>query len=130
MVRQRSMQTSISSLFIYGLCSFFLYERRKQRVRTLTENVIKFLEFYSISFIQDKERKVTYHEGNTYNFLINNDKFFKFEIADKVDLSTRKVKDLFKVIHNRYRVLGNYYYAPGNSILLHLINPCGGKFFY
>lgn len=43
MVRQRSWHTNIKSLFLYGICSFFAYERRKQRVRTLTENFIKFL---------------------------------------------------------------------------------------
>lgn len=93
MVRQRSLHTSIKSLFIYGICSFFVYERRNQRVRTLTENVIKFLEFFSIGIAQDKERKIVYREGNSFKYTMSSDRILSFEIADKVDLaSSKKVK--------------------------------------
>ena len=78
MIRQRSFQTNIKSLMTYGLCSFFIFERRKQRVRTLSENIMKLLEFYSIGFTHEKERKVTYKPGNNYVFHLNNEKVFKF----------------------------------------------------
>jgi len=62
---------------------------------------------------------------------MSNDRSFSFEIADKLDISSsRKTRDFFKVLQNRYRVLGNYYYPPGSSVLAHLVNPCLGKFFY
>lgn len=61
---------------------------------------------------------------------MTSDKIFTFHISEKVDLTTRKVREFFKLLHNRYKVLGNYYYPPGTSVLKHLINPCSGKFFY
>jgi hypothetical protein len=62
---------------------------------------------------------------------MTSDRNLTFEIAEKVDLAaSRKVKDLIKIFQNRYRVLGNYYYPPGTSVLAHLINPCFGKFSY
>lgn len=62
-------------------------------MRTLTENVIKFLEFFSIGIAQDKERKIVYREGNSFKYTMSSDRILSFEIADKVDLaSSKKVK--------------------------------------
>ena len=36
MIRQRGMHYSIKSLLVWGICSFFMFERRRQRTRTLT----------------------------------------------------------------------------------------------
>lgn len=47
-------------------------------------------------------------------------------IGPKLDIATHKLKDYFKVIQNRYRVIGNYYYEPKTSVLAHLVNPCFG----
>ena len=54
MVRQRGMQGDIRSYLIAGMVSVFYYERRKQRHRTLTENVIKFIEYYGVGPFQER----------------------------------------------------------------------------
>ena len=48
MVRQRGLHHNIRSMLIAGLCSFFMFERRRQIVRTLSENFIKFLEYFGV----------------------------------------------------------------------------------
>lgn len=58
MVRQRNLHSHIKSMLVFGLCSFFMFERRKQRSRTLSENFIKFLEFFGVGSAH--ERRIIY----------------------------------------------------------------------
>ena len=71
MVRQRNFHTSIKSLLIFGICNFFMFERRKQRSRTLAEGIIKFLEFFGVGSAH--ERQIKYHEGKAFHCLINSE---------------------------------------------------------
>lgn len=58
MVRQRWMQLTIRPYLLLALLSVFYHERRKQKHRTLTENILKFLEYYGVGPFQ--ERRVNY----------------------------------------------------------------------
>lgn len=86
---------------------------------------------FSVTYTQEKDRRIYYSEGNIYTYAANTDRSLGFEISHGIDIAnSRKVRDLIKVFQNRYRVLGNYYYPPGTSILAHLVNPCFTKFTY
>lgn len=77
------------------------------------------------------EKKITFKDQNDYECLIHPEqKNFKFFISTNLDVSTGKAKDYFKLIQNRYRIISNYCYAPGVSVLAHLLNPSLGKFYY
>lgn len=58
MIRQRWLHMSIRPVLLFGLLSVFYHERRKQRYRTLSENIIKFLEYYGVGPFQ--ERRVNF----------------------------------------------------------------------
>lgn len=42
--------------------------------------------------------------------------------------SAFKIKDVFAVFRNRHRLLTNYNFRNGESIVKYLVNPCGGVF--
>ena len=95
----------------------------------MTEHCLKFLEFFGSGTISDK--KVLYKGKNMFDsIMIGDQRLFCFEIAPGVDLSVTIVKDYFKLLQNRYRVMGNYSYEPGTSIVAHLVNPSDGEFKY
>ena len=98
-------------------------------MRTLTEHFLKFLEFFGGGTISEK--KVIYRGKNTFDsVMIGDQRLFSFEIASGVDLSVNILKDYFKLLQNRYRVMGNYSYEPGTSIVAHLVNPSDEEFKY
>lgn len=55
---------------------------------------------------------------------------FNFQISEGINISSNSMRDYFKLIQNRYRVVGNFFYVPGSSIVTHLVNPCQGEFFF
>ncbi len=64
MLRQRGMQNAVKGYFLFGLVSVFIHERKRQRSRSLTENVLKFLEYFGIGPFT--ERKITYVGMNVF----------------------------------------------------------------
>ena len=62
--------------------------------------------------------------------MLADQRLFSFEIAPGVDLSVNILKDYLKLLQNRYRVMGNYSYEPGTSIVTHLVNPSEEEFNY
>jgi hypothetical protein len=128
MIRQRGFHHNVKSLLMFGLCCYFLYERRKQRVRTLTENFIKFLEYFGLG--STSEKKIIYRGKGTFESVASENKSFGFELAEDVDLTSNCMKDYFKLIQNRYRVMSNFSYEPGTSIMAHLVNPLDSEFKY
>ncbi len=43
MIRQRGLENSIKSYLTCGLIAVFIHERKRQKSRSLTENMLKFL---------------------------------------------------------------------------------------
>lgn len=64
MIRQRGLHLQLTPLLVFGLIAVFYYERRKQRSRTLTENVLKFIEYFGVGSFH--ERKISYQTHNRY----------------------------------------------------------------
>lgn len=58
MIRQRGWQNAVKGYLSFGLISVFLQERRRQKSRSLTENLLKFLEYFGIGPFT--ERKISY----------------------------------------------------------------------
>lgn len=57
-----------------------MFERRKQRSRTLAEGMIKFLEFFGVGSAH--ERRIIYKEGKIFECTLSiEQKLFHFEIA-------------------------------------------------
>lgn len=52
MIRQRWMTLNLRPYLLFALLSVFYHERRKHKVRTLTENIIKFIEYYGVGPFQ------------------------------------------------------------------------------
>lgn len=61
------MNLSLRPYLLFSLISVFYHERRKHKVRTLTENIIKFIEYYGVGPFQ--ERKINYLGKNRYELL-------------------------------------------------------------
>ena len=67
----------IKNLLIFGICAYFLFERRKQRVRTLTEHFIKFLEYFGSG--TTSEKKIVYKGKNIFeSSLTQEQRLFSF----------------------------------------------------
>jgi hypothetical protein len=64
MIRQRALHLHIRSYLLFALLSIFYHERRKHKPRTLSENVIKFIEYYGVGPFQ--ERRITYLGAGRY----------------------------------------------------------------
>jgi hypothetical protein len=52
MVRQRRLHLTLRPFLVFALVSVFYHERRKHKYRTLTENVLKFVEYYGVGPFQ------------------------------------------------------------------------------
>jgi len=52
MVRQRRLHLALRPFLVFALVSVFYHERRKHKHRTLTENVLKFVEYYGVGPFQ------------------------------------------------------------------------------
>ena len=124
MVRSRWMHMGLRSYLIFGLLSAFYYERRKQRQRMLSESVIKFLEYFGVGPFQ--ERRMVYVGKNRYEFAMDQGGF-SFWVGG-INMANPSVKDLFNVFRNRYRLIANYNFDEGMSIIGALVNPTGKDF--
>jgi hypothetical protein len=65
MMRQRGMQNAVKGYFLFGMVSLFVHERKRQRSRSLTENLLKFLEYFGVGPFT--ERKIMYIGKRFYN---------------------------------------------------------------
>jgi hypothetical protein len=132
MIRQRWMHMTIRPVLIFGLLSVFYHERRKQRYRTLSENIIKFVEYYGVGPFQ--ERRVNYLGKGRYELLQEgqnqNQTPFSFWISPRVNISSHLLKDFFALLKNRYRLISNYNFDDEQSIIGCLVNACGKEFQY
>ena len=130
MVRQRNMQNTVRSYLILGLLSVFYHERRKHRPRTLTENILKFTEYYGPGPFQ--ERKIVFVGKGRYELLQEgpHPTPFSFWITDKINIAHPALKDFFALLKNRYRLISNYNFQLEQSILGPLLNPCQAQFSY
>lgn len=127
-VRQRGLNGRIHSYLLFGLLGVFYHERRKHRPRTLTENVIKFIEYFGVGPFQ--ERKILYLGRNKYELLQegNHPTPFSFWIGEKYCISVPVLRDFFAFAKNRYKIISNINFIGEQSILGMIINPCQKDF--
>lgn len=133
MIRQRLLQNGVKSYLLFGMIAVFIQERKRQRNRSLTENFLKFLEYFGMGPLD--ERKIVYIGNFSSNlgrgeFEItldpsqhNNIPQFSFWISPTIDISNNNVKEFFGLLKNRYRLISNYNFAKCESILWPLLNP-------
>jgi hypothetical protein len=129
-VRQRWMNLSIRPLLLFALISVFYHERRKHKVRTLTENIIKFVEYYGVGPFQ--ERRISYLGKGRYE-LVQEGPLptpFSFWVNERTNIANASVKELFGLLKNRYRLISNYNFDEEQSIIALLVNPCRKVFSY
>lgn len=87
MLRQRGLHMQIKPYVLFGMLSIFYHERRKQKTRTLTENILKFVEYFGVGTLQ--ERKIMYVGKHRYEIFqdIQSPTAFSFWISDKINMS-------------------------------------------
>jgi hypothetical protein len=124
MIRQRAMQTAIRPHLLFALLAVFYYERRKHKHRTLTENVIKFVEYFGAGPFA--ERRINYLGRGRYE--LQPEGPFSLWIDEQTNATNPKLRDFFALLKNRYRLLSNYNFLGEKSILGSLVNPSGGEF--
>lgn len=130
MIRQRWMALTLRPYLLFALLSVFYHERRKHKVRTLTENIIKFIEYYGVGPFQ--ERRINYLGKNRYELLQEGPPPTPFSlwINEKTNIANPSVKELFGLLKNRYRLISNYNFDEEQSIIGLLVNPCSRTFYY
>jgi hypothetical protein len=129
-IRQRWMNLSVRPYLLFSLISVFYHERRKHKVRTLTENIIKFIEYYGVGPFQ--ERKINYLGKNRYELIQEGPPPTPFSlwINEKTNIANSSIKEFFNFLKNRYRLISNYNFDEEQSIIGLLVNPCRKVFFY
>lgn len=126
MLRQRGLQTAIRPHLLFALLAVFYHERRKHKHRTLTENLIKFVEYYGAGPFA--ERRINYLGRGRYE--LQPEGPFALWVDQQTNAANPRLRDFFALLKNRYRLLSNYNFLGEQSILALLVNPSGGEFEY
>lgn len=79
-----------------------------------------------------QERRISYLGNNRYEIIQEGQGAtpFSFWISEKTNISTASLRDFFGVMKNRYRLISNYNYDEGQSIIGSLVNPSMKEFSY
>jgi hypothetical protein len=128
MIRQRWLHLGIRPYLLLALLSVFYHERRKHKHRTLSENIIKFVEYYGVGPFQ--ERRVSYLGKGRYE-LVQEGQLptpFSFWITERTNIASPLLREFFGVLKNRYRLISNYNFDEEQSIIGSLVNPCQKEF--
>lgn len=96
------------------------------------EYVMKFMEFYAIAnewdrksvYVDDSEEIPRARQPGTISFLSPQDH------SHDIGKSAFKIKDVFNLWKNRFRVISGKNFEEGESILKELINPALEEFRY
>lgn len=91
--------------------------------------MLRYLEFYGID--SWTERRILMKRNQIVHRPADNVHFSLLSPQDEthdIGSSAFKIKDVFAVYRNRYRLLTNYNFKNGESIVKYLVNPSGTVF--
>ena len=86
--------------------------------------MIKFLEYFGVGPLQ--ERRIVYVGKNRYEIAMDQG-IFSFWVGG-INMANPVIKDLFNVLRNRYRLISNFNFEEGMSIVAALVNPTDKEF--
>lgn len=134
MLKQRELSETytggIGSFLLFCMILAFLRECRKiNKNYTLGEYILHFLAFYGVDnwterriFMRKAMIVQRQPDGNIFSLISPQDE------THDIGNSAFKIKDVFAVFRNRHRLLTNFNFKNGESIVKYLVNPCGGVF--
>lgn len=109
-------------------CMLLVYLREMQskgRYYTLSEHLLRFMEYYSIT--NDWSKKRVYVASGLVEERRGEEQYFSFMSPQDPDhdvgKSAFKIKDVFSVFRNRFRMILGKNFKKGESILKELVNP-------
>lgn len=116
-------------------CMLLVYLREMQakgRYYTLSEHLLRFMEYYAIT--NDWSKKRVYVASGLQEDRRQDDHYFSFmspqDPEHDIGKSAFKIRDVFSVFRNRYRMLLAKNFKKGESILKELVNPSQVEFIY
>lgn len=116
-------------------CMLLVYLREMQakgRYYTLSEHVLRFMEYYSIT--NDWSKKRVYSASGLIEERRQDDQYFSFmspqDPEHDIGKSAFKIRDVFSVFRNRFRMILGKNFKRGESILKELVNPNEAEFMY
>jgi non-canonical poly(A) RNA polymerase PAPD5/7 len=134
MLKQRELSETYSggvgSFLLFCMIVCFLREcRRNKKNYTLGEYLLNYLEFYGIDNWTDrriimKKNQIVYRPADNVHFSLMSPQDETHDIGS----SAFKIKDVFALYRNRYRLLTNYNFKGGESIVKYLVNPSNAIF--
>jgi hypothetical protein len=125
------MHFGIRPALLFGLLSAFFHERKKQKQknRTLSENIVKFFEYFGVGILS--ERTIRYCSNGKYEIVQEGQSSGPFAfLLGNVNIAHPLMRDFLAVLKNRYRVISNYNFDQEQSIIGALVNPCQKAFGY
>lgn len=140
-LRQRDLNNTymggIGSFLLFCLILAFVREykrivissRNSEELKSvlLSEYLLKFLEFYGIKFECSKKRILMGDNGRIVDKQYNGDTAFSLispqTEGHDIGNAAFRIKEVFGIFKNRFQLMTNYQYAPGESVLKYLINP-------
>lgn len=123
-----------------GLGSFLLFcmllhylrdTQRRRKYYTLSEHVLRFMEYYAMT--NDWSRKRVYvstgaveerRDDHAFSFISPQDE------QHDIGKSAFKIKDVFGLFKNRFRIILGKNFRKGESVLKELVNPAETEFTY
>jgi non-canonical poly(A) RNA polymerase PAPD5/7 len=132
------MQRELSETYSGGVGSFLLFCmilcflrdcRHNKKNYTLGEYLLHYLEFYGIDSWTErriimKKNQIVYRPADNVHFSLMSPQDETHDIGS----SAFKIKDVFALYRNRYRLLTNYNFKSGESIMKYLVNPSNAVF--
>lgn len=139
-LRQRDLNNTyiggVGSFLLFCIILAFLRKYKREMIETngaeelksvlLSEYLLKFLEFYGITFDCAKEMifmadngRIVQKGSRDASFSLISPQYEHHDIGN----AAFRIKEVFMCFRNRYNFMTNCNYQPGESILKYLINP-------